>query len=60
MATPCYLYWSKEKKWVWLDEAGEEKPWEDGWKRRPKKLMSSPWHWLEKYPGRRTALPDPK
>lgn len=56
---PCYLYLRKEKKWFWF-ESGLKKPWEDGWKRRPKHLKSSYFPWLEQYPGRPTGLPEHK
>lgn len=57
MADPCYLYLFKEKKWVWF-ESGLMKPWEDGWKRRPKHYSSPYYPWLEKYAGRPTGLPE--
>jgi hypothetical protein len=57
MFPPCYLYLSKEKKWVWF-ESGIMKNWEDGWKRRPKAYKSSYSPWLAKYPGRATGLPE--
>jgi hypothetical protein len=60
MATPCYLYMAKENKWVWYDESGSMKNWEDGWKRRPKFYSSEYYPWLERYPGRPTGLPDSK
>jgi len=55
MQEPCYLYLYKEKKWVWF-ESRSMKPWEDGWKRRPKDYESDYYPWLEQYPGRPTGL----
>jgi hypothetical protein len=57
MVEPCYVYLSKEKRWAWF-ESRTMKPWEDGWKRRPKTYSSSYYPWLEKYPGRPTGLPE--
>jgi hypothetical protein len=57
MVEPCYVYLSKEKRWTWF-ESRTMKPWEDGWKRRPKNYSSSYYPWLEKYPGRPTGLPE--
>ena len=57
MVEPCYLYLYKEKKWVWF-EAHAMKPWEDGWKRRPKNWKSTYYGWLEQYPDRPTGLSD--
>jgi hypothetical protein len=53
MVEPCYLYRYEEKKWVWF-EGNEMHPWEDGWKRRPKKYKSAYCSWLEQYPNRPT------
>jgi hypothetical protein len=56
-ADACYLYRYEEKKWVWF-ESGVSKPWEAGWKRRPKNYKSDHYPWLEQYPGRATGLSD--
>lgn len=47
-ADSCYLYLSKEKKWVWF-ESGVARPWEVGLKRRPKNYKSDYYPWLEQF-----------
>jgi hypothetical protein len=55
IAPHCYLYLAEEDKWVWLDESLVRTPWEEGWKRRPRRCPDFR-SWTDKYPRRPTGL----